>query len=527
MAIELAAARVRGITPAEITRHLDRRFRLLTRGRRTAAARHQTLRNTIDWSYDLLDEPERTVLRRLGVFHAGFGLDAAEAVAADADLDAFEVMDLLVRLVDKSLVVAESRSGESRYRLLETIHDYAWERLEESGELDHAAWRHARHYVELAVSAGSGLEGPDELVWRARVEDDLENLRAALRWVVDQGDVDLALTEVEALNTVGSLRSPPFGLTALEVARMEGAEDHELYPMALASACMTETQDGTVEHALQLADAAEAAAARLWTDSPRHRKLRCRLWGCLTTAIAYGGDFPRLTQLARGELDDSRAIGDRFEMARALILLSSVLGPEHDQEAIRYGEDAVALAKQIGNPSYQAWAPMMLAGRLAASDPTRAETLLDEAVRAATVADNDFARSQAVNQLAFTQAERGDYPAASRSLLDMTTMGRATGDRGTAMQGLIWLACLLVLRGDEEGGIILGAWAEERGFSVADTSPDARQYGVFGVGPYRASREAQSETARRAVSQQVASMDDAQILEFVRRRIDTLSAAGR
>ncbi len=144
LAIELAAARAKGMTPGEIITHLDRRFRLLTRGRRTATTRHQTLRNTIDWSYELLDEAERTVLRRLAVFHGSFGLPAAEAIVADEDLDPFDVVDLVVRLVEKSLVVADPGPAGTRYRLLETIRDYAWERLEDVDEVDQVAEAHAR-----------------------------------------------------------------------------------------------------------------------------------------------------------------------------------------------------------------------------------------------------------------------------------------------------------------------------------------------------------------------------------------------
>lgn len=524
LAIELAAARVRGMTPAEITAHLDRRFRLLTRGRRTAAPRHQTLRNTIDWSYDLLDEPERTVLRRLGVFQGSFALDAAEAIASGGDVDSFEVVDLLVRLVDKSLVVAENRSGSSRYRLLETVRDYAWERLQAADELDEVAQRHAREYVAFAKRAGAGLEGPDELLWRSRVEEDLENLRGALRWAIDSGDVGLALSEVEALNTVGSLRTPPFGLMALEAARMAGADQHELHPMALASVCMTLTQNGTVDQAIEFADAAEESARRLWGDGAAYASLRCRLGGCITTAIAYSGDFDRLVRLARASLDHARRSDDRFEITRALVLLTGVLPLELHEEAVLCGEEALLLAARIGTPSYLAWAPMMLAGRLGASDPERAAALFDQAVTAAAAADNDWARSQALAQLAAAQARQAQYEAASRSLMEMTTMALAQGDHGTAQTGVGWLACLLAVRGEDESALLAGAWAEQRGFRFPETSEHAQVYAAYNVSAYRALRARHIDAELHRMSQRALAISEIEMIDFLRVQLESVDA---
>src|SRR5262249_7075962 len=133
LAIELAAARVPALTPKEIAAHLDRRFKLLTAGRRAAVTRHQTLRNAIEWSYELLDRDEQSVLDRLSVFAGGFDLAAAQAVVSTEPVDTVDVLDVLARLVSKSLVDAEPRDGTTRYRLLETVRDYAWEQLQAAG----------------------------------------------------------------------------------------------------------------------------------------------------------------------------------------------------------------------------------------------------------------------------------------------------------------------------------------------------------------------------------------------------------
>ena len=147
LAIELAAARVRVLSLTEIRDGLHDRFRLLTGGARTAVRRQQTLRASVDWSHALLTEPERILFARLAVFMGGFDLDAAQAVAGGGDVERYQVLDLLTLLVDKSLVVAESTSGRTRYRLLETVRQYALEKLGESGEADAVRARHRDHYT--------------------------------------------------------------------------------------------------------------------------------------------------------------------------------------------------------------------------------------------------------------------------------------------------------------------------------------------------------------------------------------------
>jgi predicted ATPase/class 3 adenylate cyclase len=183
LAIELAAARVRALSTEEIAARLSDRFKLLARGDRTALPRQQTLRALIDWSYDLLTEPERALLRQLSVFAGGFTLDAAEAVAGgDANANA-SVLDLVSHLVEKSLAVAEPERG--RFRLLETVRQYAGQRLDESGEEAAARSRHLAFYLELAQTARPKLVGPEQGAWLARLDLEGENLLAAHAWCDD------------------------------------------------------------------------------------------------------------------------------------------------------------------------------------------------------------------------------------------------------------------------------------------------------------------------------------------------------
>ncbi|KDN85935.1 ATP-binding protein [Kitasatospora cheerisanensis] len=199
LAIELAAARLRGLTPRQLADRLDSRFALLTAGSRTLLPRQQTLRAVVDWSWDLLGDRERAVLRRLSVFAGGCTLESAEAVVADAEVPRAEVADLLLSLVDKSLLVA-GLGDQPRYWMLETIHEYAAERLAEAAETA-VADRHTRHYRELGRAARARLRGPEQLDELARLDSEQENIRAALRRAVDAGQEQDAL--VLALSMAG------------------------------------------------------------------------------------------------------------------------------------------------------------------------------------------------------------------------------------------------------------------------------------------------------------------------------------
>ncbi|MCW5852774.1 MAG: helix-turn-helix domain-containing protein [Anaerolineae bacterium] len=184
LALELAAARVRSLPVAQIAARIDDRFRLLTGGSRTALSRQRTLQGLMDWSYGLLTEAERTLLQRLSVFAGGWALEAAEAVCAD-DEGRADVLDVLMRLVEKSLVQVESQGTEARYRLLETIRQYAWEKLVEAGEGERVRGRHLDYYLRLAQAGGQGLQGGQQRAWLQRIGAELENFRAAIHWSLD------------------------------------------------------------------------------------------------------------------------------------------------------------------------------------------------------------------------------------------------------------------------------------------------------------------------------------------------------
>jgi predicted ATPase/class 3 adenylate cyclase/tetratricopeptide (TPR) repeat protein len=186
LAIELAAARMRMLSVEQISRRLDDRFRLLTGGARTALPRQQTLRALIDWSYDLLSDDERLLLRRLSVFAGGWTLEAAEEVCSGDDIKVYNVLDLLSQLVNKSLVVVieHSQRSETRYRILETIRQYAREKLLESGGSESLRDQHLAYFVKLVEQAEPELFRSKQLFWLNRLEDELDNMRLALEWAV-------------------------------------------------------------------------------------------------------------------------------------------------------------------------------------------------------------------------------------------------------------------------------------------------------------------------------------------------------
>ena len=193
LAIELAAARVRVLTPSQIADGLSDRFRLLTGGSRTSVRRQQTLRTSVDWSHALLTDLERILFRRLGVFAGAFDLEAATMVGADGDLAAHHILDQLASLVDKSLVLSVDTPGGARYRMLETIRQYALERLSDSTDADGTRRRHRDHFLAVAMRLGFGVEAAsaeDERV--ARLEADLDNFRVALQWSRDAGEPEAA-----------------------------------------------------------------------------------------------------------------------------------------------------------------------------------------------------------------------------------------------------------------------------------------------------------------------------------------------
>jgi non-specific serine/threonine protein kinase len=211
LAIELAAARVKLLPLDEIGRRLEDRFRLLTGGSKASLPHHQTLRALIDWSYEHLTEPEQELLRRLAVFAGGWTLEAAEIVCADGGIEAWEVLDVLSRLVDKSLVEVDAEAGQqtgrARYHMLETVRQYARDELIEHGECEDASRKHRAYYVAMAEEAEPDLKSSGQTYWFERLEEENDNIRVALRSLIDGGsDGEMELRIAGALGRYWMIR---------------------------------------------------------------------------------------------------------------------------------------------------------------------------------------------------------------------------------------------------------------------------------------------------------------------------------
>jgi predicted ATPase len=227
LAIELAAARLRTLSAAQLAQRLDARFELLTGGSRTAVPRHQTLRAVVDWSWELLSEPEQVLAWRLAIFPGGAMLTAAEQVCQDAALPAETILPAIFGLVEKSfLTVAEN--GEPRYRMLETIRAYCLERLAEAGEEDRVRSAFAMHFLRLAETADPLLRGAQQHIWMRRLTEEQDNIHAALRWAVGRCDAALALRFGQALGWFWLLRGQrrESGTMAREILAISEPAEH-------------------------------------------------------------------------------------------------------------------------------------------------------------------------------------------------------------------------------------------------------------------------------------------------------------
>ena len=352
LAIELAAARVTSMSPGEIAGLLDERFRLLTGGRRRGVERHQTLRATVEWSYSLLGERERVVFDRLGVFAGSFDAGAATAVAGGDELGAWDVRDAVDDLVAKSMVLLdEGPDGSTRFRLLETLRQYALERLDDSGRTEDYRRRHAEHYAGFAETAGPGLEGPDEAIWFPRFDAELDNLRAAVAWALDaeaQADAESGLRIIAALVSQWLFR-PAAGVAEWAEAALARAETSTAgrRSAVLTAAAQRGILDGNLE--LTLARASEALRDGLSPDTPSPG------WAHNTLAIAHGwaGDDAGARRALAAGNRALAAIGAN-DFAYLLVDIAGVMtrvwaGAHEDARAA--AENGLRRARTLANPS--------------------------------------------------------------------------------------------------------------------------------------------------------------------------------
>ncbi len=404
LALELAAARVRSMAPADIAARLDSRFRLLTSGRRADRGRHRTLQGVVDWSYVLLSPAEQRLFNRLSVFAGGFLLEQAEAICPGDGVDADEIAGHIAGLVDKSMVLADGAEERTRYALLETHRQNGRERLEEQGELDAWQRRHAAHFVSFAEQADEGVRGPQEARWVALVDREFDNLRAAHAWTVARGYSDLALRLPAALHFYAEyrMRSEAFAW-AETAAAMPGAVGHSLLPAVLGSAAESASHRGEFHHAVELAEQALAAtqgpddpAGIRATDTLAHAAL---VQGRLDDCCKYGAETFRLAQ----------ALGDRYQMAEAYVAWALALAYQgRIDAALAMADDLGKLATALGNPTLTAWHLQVRGEVLGDRDPGRAMKLLAESIATSRSVLNRFTGTVALVCLTSLQGRHGE-----------------------------------------------------------------------------------------------------------------------
>jgi predicted ATPase/Tfp pilus assembly protein PilF len=325
LAIELAAARLRSLSLRGLADRLDQRFRLLTGGSRAAVARQQTLEATVEWSYSLLNRAEQLLLRRLPVFAEGFDLDAAGAVCGFGDIDALDVIGLLGSLVDKSLVMAEPAGTSLRYRLLETIRQFAAERLAEAGD-DRAALAvaHCAHYLSMAETAAPHLTGPDQGSWLTRLDADQANFRRAAEHAAGQPDgTSQVLRFGVALWRYWLVRHWNEEATTLLVpalGRPDAAADPALFAEALVAAARV-IVDTDVATSIRLAEQAAEISGRLGDD-----RLLVMARAHLTRAYAWTGELERARIAAQDAVGRARRLGDDVLLGTCLMAQAHALG---------------------------------------------------------------------------------------------------------------------------------------------------------------------------------------------------------
>jgi predicted ATPase/DNA-binding SARP family transcriptional activator len=453
LAIELAAARLRALTPRQIADRLDDRFRLLTSGSRTVLPRQQTLRAVVDWSWELLTGPERAALCALSVFSGGCTLPAAEAVCGP------DALETVAQLVDKSLVVADVRpgapgGGQARYRLLETIHEYAAERAaERPGALAEAARRHTAYYRDLVRTADAELRGPDQLRWLEVLETELDNVRAALHRTVEAGEEADAAAIALGMGWFWWLRNyrdEADGWLERVVALADPPPDDRTDPlygtrMDLRMLLFFVKSDHAAEEQLSTPESRETAAmleAVYRAGGPAGARFPGLLWP-FTTYVLSGG-----TEALLGGTADMR---------------------RHTEEVVancrEYGDDWALAAALLFRTHTAVDSP----GGLALADACKAELAV-----LADRLDDRWIRAQTHSVTGEIALARGDYAAARAALESAHRLGAELGAEAESAFLLARLAELAHRDGDDETAAEQLARAEEA----------AEQYSVWDARTY-------------------------------------------
>jgi predicted ATPase/DNA-binding winged helix-turn-helix (wHTH) protein len=495
LAIELAAARIRSMSAAQIRDRLHERFRFLTGGSRPSQERHQTLRRAVDWSYALLSPVERLILVRASVFAGGFTLEAAERVCSGGEINQSDILDILDSLSRKSLITTERSVIGVRFGLLETIRQFAEEQLLLIGESERIRHRHALFFAEEAESHLKIWFSPQQLVAYQWLDREIDNLRSAFRWAKGQEDVDLAVRIASNIGDMARFRlrdeAASWASDVVDAARRVG---HRRLIFLLNWAGSSAWGQGRLDAAKRF----DEEAISLLSDD-RFDQL---VWAFTDLAMiaSYQGDAARAVEVARMGAEHPADRNGRFCLA---VLLAMQAASDAQDEAIQTADDVVAEVKSAGIPCAIIIALGGKGTAFAESNPALAFQALEEAATIARQSGNRMLEIMFIPLVALQQAASGDTTGALRSFLHMLELWGRSFDLTFVSAGISALIVIFEKLGWSMAAANLCGALTRTGKSTGFVSglPDAiaRVRKALGGGPFEAAHRRGAAMAHHEV----------------------------
>lgn len=473
LALELAAGRMRSMSVEEVNHRLDQRFRLLTGASRTAPRRQQTLRAVVDWSYDLLNDAEKMLLDRLSVFSGGWTLEAAEQVCNGEGIESWEVLDILTALIDKNLVVADERRGQTRYRLLETVRQYAWDRLTE--RRDGRRWQdeHRAYFLELATHAEPHLRSSEQRAWLDRLEAEHDNVRSALRWSSAKEEtaqgLELAASFWPFWLMRGHFHEGRTWLSAFLASTRAGEALHARARALRGSGVMAE-----LEGDYRAASAAYEQSMAMFRELGDRRGIAGSLHNLGSVASAKGDD-ETAQALWEQTLAIRREMTDDLGIADVLGNLGKVAYHRGDYEAARaMWEESLSISRRLNDLRGVKFSLSNL-GRLALDDADYASSraMWEESRKIAQELGDRWAYAWSIMDLGDLAFAQNDYRKARTLHQESLSIRRELGNRPSVADSLERLAGIaFVLEAPLRGARICGAVERLREEIGVPLSPD-------------------------------------------------------
>ena len=519
LAIELAAARIKLLSPQAMLARLENRLKLLTGGARDLPTRQQTMREAIAWGYDLLGEDERTLFRRLAVFAGGFTLEAVEALWQTADDQQVDVLDKIGALVDHSLLQQrEQANGEPRFTMFETIREYGLEQLEVSGEAALIRRQHASFFLKLAARAEPELSGTNQETWLAQLETEHDNLRAALHWAKESEETEMSLRLAGALWRFWLVRghlsegrerladiltaAGTSSRTAMLAKAITGAGTlahnqgdytaaRSLYEESLAVWQEVGDKAGVADALNNLGWVAwrqsDYIAARALSEKSLalHQELSdkkgvAHSLNNLGWVAHFQGDYAKARAFHERSLRLRRELGDKRSIAFTLNNLGWAVYKQGDEEqAKRLLVEAIGLLRQVGDKQLIAFASSVLSDVvLNQGDRQQATALLEESLTIFRQIGDKWGIAFALRILASLLREQGDYEQAASLLKESLTLRKQTGDQHGMIESLNSLAEIAVVQGQLVRAARLFAAAEtlREAIGLRLSSPEQTNY---------------------------------------------------